>query len=381
MYEYPYHQQYPVAPRKRSALKSAALFAAAAVLMLGSGFFGAAIAVARLEGEFELAREGQRTAGSLPWRPDAEAAELEPTLALRPSAHDYSLPEIFDGANPAVVAISTETVGRNVFGREVVFPASGSGFLVSPGGYIVTNEHVIENASRITVFMYDGRQYEAEVVGSSAFSDLAVLKIEGEGLPHLRFGDSDLNRVGEQVAAIGNPLGELANSMTVGYISSLERDVQIDRTPHVMLQTDAAINRGNSGGPLLNLRGEVIGVISAKRVGSGVEGLGFAIPSNYAARIVEQIIEYGLVRRAVIGVTVDEVDGAVKLIAVSPGGPAQIAGLEPGDAILRIGERQVANFLHFRLALNSLTPGEAVEILVSRNGVEMAFEVVTGEAH
>ena len=210
--------------------------------------------------------------------------------SVNPLSRTLTLPELFIGANPAVVAINTETTGRNFFGQVVTLPAAGSGFIISADGYIVTNDHVIENASRISVMLYDGTVFPASVVGRYRAGDLAVLKIDAENLPFLTFGDSDGLMVGEQVAAIGNPLGELANSMTVGHISGLDREITIGRITLNMIQTDASVNRGNSGGPLLNLRGQVIGVVTARADGQAVEGLGFAIPSNIAAEIVARLI-------------------------------------------------------------------------------------------
>ena len=298
------------------------------------------------------------------------------------ASQELSLPDLFDGANPAVVAISTEVIGRNAFGHSVSRPASGSGFLVSPDGYIVTNDHVIENANTITVLLYDGTALPAVVVGRDAGSDLAVIKIEQGNLPHLSFGDSSEIRVGQQVAAIGNPLGELANSMTVGNISALDRDVNIDGVVRNMMQTDAAINRGNSGGPLLNLHGQVIGVVSAKSVGMDVEGLGFAIPSNDAQEVVNQLVEYGFVRgRAVLGIQIglQEGTGDVQIVAVNRGSAAFEAGLMPGDIILGINNQTIETFADLRAMLDELSPGDEVSIGVRRGNDEMTLTAVLDE--
>jgi len=202
----------------------------------------------------------------------------------------FTLPEIFLGANPAVVTISTESVVRNIWGQGFTVTSAGSGFIISADGYIVTNHHVIENTTRITVKLYDGTVYQTRVIGHNRANDIAVLKIEATDLPFLTFGDSDALMVGEQVAAIGNPLGELSNSMTVGYISGLNREINIDGIKLTMIQTDTAVNRGNSGGPLLNTKGQVVGIITAKSGGHNVEGLSFAIPSNTADEIVRRLI-------------------------------------------------------------------------------------------
>ena len=377
MHEYPQYYHFPNPPvqkKKKSALKPVALVLLVMLLMFGSAFAGARFSLMQFENRAQdnvfadVGMYQQNLSAQTPFT----STEPEPMLVLPHQA--LSLPDIFDGANPAVVAIATEVSGRNAFGRTVTLPASGSGFLISPNGYIVTNDHVIENATNIMILMYNGQQHQAEIVGRAPFSDLAVIKIDGHNLPHLRFGNSDLNRVGQQVAAIGNPLGELANSMTVGHISAIERDINIDGIPHVMLQTDAAINRGNSGGPLLNLRGEVIGVISAKSVGMGIEGLGFAIPSNYAQRITNDIIEFGFVRRAVLGITVnDDRQGNVQIVSISDGSAADIAGLLVGDIILTIDGDEVPTFPALRVILDRLSPGETVEVRVLRGDEELSF--------
>ena len=380
MYEYNHYLQNPIHEKKKSIAKPVALVMLVMLLMFGSAYAGARFSIMQLENSMQAHNlsEGFSTQPidrSLVADVSALPIEPEPMFVLPHQA--LALPDLFDGANPAVVAIATEVTGRNAFGRTVTLPASGSGFLISPDGYIVTNDHVIENATSITILMYDGRQYDAEIVGRAPFSDLAVIKINGQNLPHLRFGNSDLNRVGQQVAAIGNPLGELANSMTVGYISAIERDINIDGIPHVMLQTDAAINRGNSGGPLLNLRGEVIGVISAKSVGMGVEGLGFAIPSNYAQQITNDIIEFGFVRRAVLGIIVnDDRQGNVEIVEIVAGSAAYNAGLLVGDVILSIDENEVTTFPELRVILDNLSPGDMVVVRVLRGAEELRFTAV-----
>lgn len=354
--------------KKRPTLKSVMMALCAICMMLGSGYIGARIA-------YEA-----HDAPHIPFEANFNSNIDLLSNVILPTSSKLSLPELFEGANPAVVAISTEITGRNAFGRMVTRPAAGSGFLVSPDGFIVTNDHVIENANSITVLLYDGRIIPATVVGRDPGSDIAVIKIEGADYPFLTFGCSDSVRVGEQVAAIGNPLGELANSMTVGYISALNRDINIDGASHNKIQTDAAVNRGNSGGPLLNLYGEVIGVVSAKSSGMDVEGLGFAIPSSHAESIVRQLVDYGFVRgRAVLGVTIQYGNGMVQVASVGSGSAAERAGLEVGDIILYVNDRPISAFTDLRELLEATTPGESMEMRVRRDGDEIILTAVLDE--
>jgi serine protease Do len=359
-------------------LKMAMTIVCAFALMIGSGFMGA-----------HITRYGEAT--SIP--------ETEPLAAISPSVMDsdrsvnllstvvttdaeMSLPELFEGVNPAVVAISTEITGRNAFGMPVTRPSAGSGFFITADGFIVTNDHVIENASNITVLVYDGTELSATVVGRDSASDLAVIKVEGKECSFLSFGDSDVIRVGEQVAAIGNPLGQLANSMTVGYISALNRDVNIDGVSRGKIQTDAAVNRGNSGGPLMNLQGEVIGVVSAKSVGMDVEGLGFAIPSNHVNMITSDLIQYGFVRgRAALGVSINtqQVIGNVLIVAVNNDSAAERAGLLVGDVILSIDGTNVVTFTDLKTILDARSPGDTVELLVRRSDADITLTAVLDE--
>ncbi|MCL2854682.1 MAG: trypsin-like peptidase domain-containing protein [Defluviitaleaceae bacterium] len=341
--------------------------ACAAALMFGGGYAGASLAM-------------QNQPASYLGAPMVQQNHLTTVGYQTPQTRDLTLPELFEGANPAVVAISTQITGRNIFGQPISQPSSGSGFLVSPDGYIVTNSHVIENASTINVLMYDGNVRPAALVGTHPTSDLAVIKIEVENAAYLTLGDSDIMRVGDQVAAIGNPLGELANSMTVGHISALNRHITIDDIAIDMLQTDAAVNRGNSGGPLLNLQGKVVGIVTAKSIGVDVEGLGFAIPSSYAKEIVENLIDYGFVRgRAVMGVQIGQAGGQLQIASVNRGGAAYLAGLVAGDIILSANLAPITTFESLREILDNLSAGDALELQIRRGAEEMTLTVILDE--
>jgi serine protease Do len=353
-------------------LKYVAWMVCIAALMLASGYWGMRIA------SYNTAKAAQ----------DVPAGVLIDSILVNiPTAggDNLTLADLFEGANPAVVAISTQSTGRNVFGQTVTRPTAGSGFFVSPNGYIVTNDHVIENARNINVLKYDGTVHTATLVGRDPSSDVAVIKIDANNHSYLTFGDSDALRVGYHVAAIGNPLGELANSMTVGVISALNRSVIIDGTTRTKIQTDAAVNRGNSGGPLLNLRGEVIGVINAKSVGDNVEGLGFAIPANQAKAVAEQLIEYGFVRgRAIMGITINEIQDntgnrMVRINALSNGGPAEKAGIQVGDILLYINGIPIPTFSELRAVMDSLSPNDITEVRIRRGTEEKSFTVVLDE--
>lgn len=376
----------PPAKKKRPVLRAMAIILCAVALVFGSSYISTRIALNNVEA-FGFSIETVQaynppptiTNGAIP-----DSTFL--TANTITNQNELTLPDLFDGANPAVVAISTEVTGRNAFGQTVTRPASGSGFFISSDGYIVTNDHVIENVRNITVLLYNGRQYPATVVGRDPASDIAVIKINVTGIAYLTFGNSDAVRVGEQVAAIGNPLGELANSMTVGWISALDRDITVDGVTRTKLQTDAAVNRGNSGGPLLNLHGEVIGVVNAKSVGVDVEGLGFALPSNDVRAVAEQLMEYGFIRgRAILGISVNEIiqwgtnRRMVQVSAVSIGGAADRAGIRVGDIILSVDGTAVSTFDGLRAVLDRRSPNDEVDVRINRGGTESTVRVTLDE--
>jgi len=368
----------PKRGKKRPLLKKAIVTICAAVLVFGIGYVGTWVAheqIGTLSNDREAAQSNTSTDTST-------NKQFEFISNIARTGGELTLPQLFEAANPAVVAISTEGAGHNAFGWMVERPSSGSGFLVSPNGYIVTNNHVIENASSITVLMADGSEHPATVIGRDSSSDIAVIKIQGTDFPHLTFGDSDSLQVGEQVAAIGNPLGELANSMTVGHISALNRSVNIDGLSHSKIQTDAAVNPGNSGGPLLNLYGEVIGIVSAKSVGTNIEGLGFAIPASLAETIVGQLSQDGFVRgRAILGVQISTQDetGYVQIVAVNSGSAAERAGVSANDIILSANGVAVSSFSDLRTILGGLSPGDTMELRVRRGTEEVSIAVVLDE--
>ena len=254
----------------------------------------------------------------------------------------------------------------------------GSGFIVSPDGYILTNAHVISGATEVTVRTTDRREYSAKVVGVDDRTDVAVLKIEGEGLPTVHLGDPEALKVGEWVVAIGSPFG-FENSVTAGIVSAKARSLPGDSyTPFI--QTDVAVNPGNSGGPLFNLRGEVVGINSQiySRTG-GYQGVSFAIPIDMAVNIRDQLIEFGRVERGRIGVTIQDVNQALAdsfglerprgalVSSVEKGGPAEQAGLQPGDVILAVDGEAVSQSGQLPPLVAKVKPGKKATLEIWRD--------------
>ncbi len=285
--------------------------------------------------------------------------------------------EIAADVGPAVVAITTEVV-TTLFGRLTTAQSAGSGIIFTKDGYILTNSHVIEDAKLITIVTEDGDSFEAKLVGADKKTDLAVLKVEADkDLPYAVFGDSDQLVRGELAVAIGNPLGELAGTVTVGVISALNRQITIDNVTMNLIQTDAAINAGNSGGALVNSYGEVVGINSAKKAASGVEGLGFAIPINDAKPVIEQLINDGYVTgRPVIGISGESVPEqigtrygwplGVYVGVVQPGSAAETAGIREGDIIVAFGGVEVTTVSDINRLKDAYRAGDRVEVKIFR---------------
>ena len=277
--------------------------------------------------------------------------------------------------------------------------SSGSGFIVSKDGYILTNNHVVDGADRVKVLMSDRREFKAKIVGRDPQTDVAVLKIDGSGLPTVGLGDDQKLRIGEWVVAIGNPLG-LNFTVTAGIISAKGRGNELaglNRDTYAItdfIQTDAAINPGNSGGPLMNTRGEVIGINSAIASQTGFySGYGFAIPITLAKTVMDDIVAHGRVRRAILGITINDVNaedaavaGLKQIAGAKVGGfsgddsPARKAGLEPGDIIVRVDGKDVDRVSTLQRLVRMHQPGESIGIDVVRYGERKSFKIRLQEA-
>lgn len=294
--------------------------------------------------------------------------------------------------SPAVVGISNYANQRDIFRgtNHLVRRGVGSGVIIDSAGYIVTNYHVIERAEVVLVTLDDGDEVEAEIVGSDPGTDLAVLKINKEGLPTAELGDSDKLVVGEVAIAIGNPTGlELQQSVAVGYISATDRALEVYEWVFSLIQTDAAINPGNSGGPLVNAVGQVVGINSVKI--SNAEGLGFALPSNVVRNVVNEIIRYGEVRRPMIGIVINEisptlsrqynlpVDTGLYIVEVATGSPAEIAGIQSNDIITHADGQEIRSLRDFRMIMVKKEVGESIDVVVVRGEETLVLSVTLAE--
>ncbi len=320
------------------------------------------------------------------------------TAGKNTSAASASANEIYELGCRQTVGIALESNYANIFGQQSSSAVAGTGFVITGDGYIMTNYHVIESAQKsnykISVLFKDGTSYEAKIVGFDEDNDVAVLKIDASDLTPATIGNSDNIAVGDSVFAIGNPLGELDFSMTSGRVSALDRSIVTERNSAAinMFQFDAAINSGNSGGPVYNESGEVIGIATAKVGSSGVEGLGFAIPINDAADIANELITKGYVSgKAYVGINVDSrytsvyaqyygmPEGAY-VYNVETGGCAERCGLAAGDIITELGGETIASCSDLNSAIRNFKAGDSTEIVVYRAGEYQTLEITFDEA-
>jgi len=265
--------------------------------------------------------------------------------------------------------------------NELIEQGSGSGIIISEDGYVVTNQHVIEGASEVTVVLNTGDEYTAKIVGEDSKSDLAVLKIDAKNIVPATLGNSETVQVGEIAVAIGNPLGqEFAGSVTAGVISAVNRTMTVDNKKYNLIQTDAAINPGNSGGALVNIYGEVIGINSVKISSTGVEGIGFAISISEAKPIIDDLIQKGFVSgRPLIGIQATETSYGISVTAIEEGSGAEKAGIKVGDLIVKADGKTVKTVDSLNEIRDTKKAGEKIKLTIIREGEMINIELTLGE--
>jgi len=393
------------APPKRSGGVVRAIFLLIACVLLGGGaaYFVSQRVIAdweaaweeSLDAAWEEAREAflytQVTPEPSPSPSPEPVPSPSPTAPVRPG--NVLSPEvIYELGRQPVVGITTEITTTNAHGQATTGRVTGSGFIISTDGYILTNYHVIEGATRIWVMLDDYSVHEAEFIGGEGVtSDMAVLRIDPSdlSLTAAAIGNSSEMRVGSPIYAIGNPLGELTFTMTSGIVSALNREVAVDQGQTLsMFQIDAPVNSGNSGGPVYNEFGEVVGIVTAKAVLEGVEGIGFAIPIDDAMHYATLIIERGYIPRAHLGispVTVSEAQAyehnlvaGVFVNSVYPDTAAEAGGIRAGDVITAIDGRAIRTVEDLRALLGAYLPGDAVIITVFREGEHLDLTITLG---
>jgi S1-C subfamily serine protease len=384
-----------------NSLGRARLVLIALILVLGAFWVGARYGP-RLPRDVEAERNSEASKASLP----PSRPERSPSLTEDESINV----RIYREASPAVANILTKATEYDFFMDPVPVEGAGSGFIIDPRGYILTNFHVVDRAQTIEVILGDKARFAAKFIGADQRNDVALIKIDPKGkqLAALTLGDSSTLQVGQKVLAIGDPFG-FQSTLTTGVVSALGRTVQTSETTFIdeAIQTDASINRGNSGGPLINSRGEVIGINSAIYTPSGTTaGIGFAIPINTAKLIANDLITEGRVRRAYLGVSTREVAGwlaealdlpvqeGLLVEAAAKGGPAATAGIRGGDRAARAGMRtitiggdvivgidgqKVANQFDMNVVLNRKRPGDTVTVTVYRGAKKLDIPVKLGE--
>lgn len=370
----------PAQPKKhhRGIGRVVALILSCAVISAACGFGGAILAQNGSSTGKTTVQQSNRTATTV------NVKKVDGQTLMSPA-------EVYASTVNSVVSINCSAVSTNIFGQQTESASSGSGFIYTADGYIVTNQHVVANASSINVTLYNGDTYPATLVGSDSDYDVAVLKIDAKDLPAVTLGNSTDVNVGDNVMAIGNPLGELTFSMSSGIVSCVNRAINVEGTPFNMIQVDASINPGNSGGPLMNLYGEVVGIVSAKYssyADTTVEGLGFAIPINDVQSIISDIMENGSVTdKAYMAITagtmtqqmaaqykINATEG-VFVYSVEDGGAGDKAGLKLGDVITKLNDTQITSMEDLSAAKKNFKAGDTVTLTVLRDGQEITTQL------
>ena len=382
----------PAKKKKKGGAKKVLLRILAGICVLALGFaggLGGAVAASRLglTGNNVVVQQVQR----LPQDDTAQGSAVGATLSLQ---------DVSAMVTPSVVAITTEQMVSgyyNWFGGGYVASGAGSGVVISEDGYILTCAHVVSGAQNVKVDLSDGTEYTATIVGGDSAADIAVLKIDASGLVPAVLGDSDALAVGEVVLAVGNPLGQLGGTVTDGIVSAINREIKVEGKQMTLIQTNAAISPGNSGGGLFNANGELIGIVNAKSSSADssgnltdAEGLGFAIPINTAMDIAQDIIDVGHVQRAVLGVTVRTINTqelalqygvssyGVYVFEVDKGSGAEKAGIQVRDRIAAVGDVPVNQNDDLTGYLAQKEVGDVVTLQIERDGHLMNIDVTLG---
>lgn len=383
----------PAAPAKKKAdgnrfLTWKSVLAFVIILTILFGSIGATVSYLNYRWESRMAQ--------LESAHQAEIAGLENKINQNGGGYGVSAPtgtltpsQVYAKNIASVVSVSCEVVTNGYFGSSVGV-SSGSGFIISADGYILTNAHVIDSANTIEVQTHSGETYVATLAGADTVNDVALLKVDADDLPFVTLGSSSKLAVGDQVAAIGNALGTLSSTMTVGFVSAKDRVVDTDGSVLNMIQTDAAINSGNSGGPLFNMNGEVVGITTAKfsgttNSGASIEGIGFAIPIDDIQDILSQLKGQGFVSSAYLGITVQDVSEEAQYFglpagaavqSVTEGHAAETAGIQPRDIIVKLGDYTVTSTNELILTLRKFSAGDTTTVTVFRNGREITMDIV-----
>jgi len=369
-------------PKEKKYVTKGALVACMIITMLVSSVLGALIGgVLGRTG----AAEGRQS------RNDSELSQLDLGDA---TGSELTVAQIVDKNENAVVEIVVSGTAQNMWGQMQLVQGAGSGVIVKDDGYIATNYHVIQGANKVEVTLHNGETYSARIIGSDPANDIAVIKIDAKDLTTATIGDSSTVDVGDLAVAIGNPLGQLGGTATTGIISALDRTLDVEGTTLTLLQTDAAINGGNSGGGLFNSKGELIGIVESKASAVGVEGLAFALPINNVSGIINDMIENGgsaqvAAGTPAVGIVISEVsednaqyyglESAGVYIAQVTGENAQQAGFQEKDRIVSFNGTEINSSNEFITLVRKCKVGDTVTVVVSRNGQQIEIKTVLEE--
>ena len=391
-------QAQPPKPKKKKKFNGGRVARSAVALVLAAamGFAGGFVG-AKYGGSGKVVIQQAAPSAASDSSTGSSGADSTITAASS-SGSSLTTEQVADMVSPSVVVITTEQVVYSQwswYGQSQVESGAGSGVIISSDGYILTCAHVVDGASTITVTI-DDKDYTATLVGEDTTSDVAVIKIDATGLTPATVGDSDSLKVGQSVMAVGNPLGELGGTVTGGMISALNRSVTIQGTSSTntmsLIQMDASVSPGNSGGGLFNMSGELVGIVNAKSSSSDAEGLGFAIPINDAIKVAQQLLENGYVTgRPYLGITYLGVEDAqtaaqlgvnaygVYVVEVVKGGPAERAGLQSGDRIVSIDGTEIGTKDDLGTLMQKHAAGDTLNITIARNGQMQTVSVTLGE--